>query len=223
MLYISFLILAGCISNKLRLDASYFISTSRTGFILISELESSSSSSGGGVIGAVASSSAQPESKYDEALQMIKSNIVPDEKVKQLYIDAFSAKGKTLSFIEDTLDLKNDILFSSKNKDPKKRYFKYDLRSLKEKYQIDELLLVTVEYGVYAKYSYGIETRRYGKMHLITIIINLTDNSIIYKNGTLHTQKITGKWNTPPEYTSLKNGILKAIDETLSDEKIKLQ
>jgi hypothetical protein len=217
--FISFFILAGCISNKSRLDASYFTSSSRTGFILISKLESTSSSSGG-VVGALAS--IPSKGKYDEALQILKPIIMPDEKVKQLYTDAFSAKGKMLSYIKDTLEFKKDILFSSKNKDSKKKYFKYDLRLLKEKYQIDELLLVTAEYGVYAKYSYGIESARYGKMHIKTTIINLTDNSIVYKNGTLHTQKITGKWNNPPEYTNLKNGILKAIDETLSDEKIKL-
>jgi hypothetical protein len=34
------------------------------------------------------------------------------------------------------------------------------------------------------------------------LVINLTYNSVVYKNGTLDYEKIIGKWETPPEYTN---------------------
>ncbi len=217
------LILAGCVSSS-HLGASYFTSPSRTGFILISELESTTNSSSGGglgAIGAAVSASLVPERKYDEALRTLAPVLNPDERVKQLFTDAFSSKGKNITFIDDTLNLKTAAKFKPVKKEPGKKYFKQDLRSLKDKYQIDELVLVSVKYGLYCTYSYGIETKRYGKMYIRTNVINLTDNSIMYQGATINREQITGKWNTPPEYTLLRNGISKAIETSLSQEKAK--
>jgi hypothetical protein len=219
-----FFTITSCVTN-VPLHSGFFKSQSRTGFILMCKMEStgSSSSGGGGLAGALVSSALQPKTKYDIALQTLQPVLVPNERIKQLYMETFLSKGKILHFIEDPTFNPNDLDYFNGDKDSTKKYFKKEIRFLREKYQIDELLLVFVQYGMYAKYSYGIETARYGKMYIKANIINLSDNSLLYKDGTSVLIPIKGEWRTPPEYENMRNGISKAIEQAIAKEKLKYQ
>jgi hypothetical protein len=221
LFYLGLFILVTSCATKIPLSSNYINSQSRLGLILNSKLESTGSSSGGGLglVGALASNALQPKTKYDDALNTIGPYLNPDEKIKQLYIDAFSGKRKQIIVVDELLDAKQ--LKDYKVPKTSKKYFEKDLTYLKDRYQIDEVLIVTVRYGLYSRYKYGIETARYGKAYIYPEIIDLSDNSIIYKDATRALTLIRGEWKTPPAYDNLKSGISKSIEQAISTEKAK--
>ena len=78
----------------------------------------------------------------------------------------------------------------------------------------------TSNYGVYSIDSYGIETKRYAKAEIFPSIIDLSDNSLLYRSGAFGMERIHGKWNTPPNYENLKSWIIKTINEATEREKL---
>jgi hypothetical protein len=213
------ILLVSC--RKAPISSDYFKSSSRTGLIIVPKLEGTAASgySGGGLIGAAISQSLVPKGKYDSALQVLKPTIDPTQKIEEMYQDLYSQKGKALVILHDTLNFTDFPKFLPA--DTSRKYYKKDLRSLKATYNIDYLQISSATYGVYSKYSYGIETGRYGKLYIRTTIINLSDNSIFYRTSSLTTAKIEGNWNTPPDYEPLKTSILKAIKISIALEKQK--
>lgn len=221
LFYICLLIVVASCATKVPLNSGYMNSPSRIGLFIETKIESTGSSSGlgFGVVGALVSASMQPRSKYDLALVAIEPYINPKEKIKQLYLESFSNRGKTITVIDEKIDANQLKEFQAPNSS--KKYFKKDLRYLKEKYQIDELLIVTVRYGMYARYKYGIETARYGKAYILPEIIDLKDNSILYKDVTKELTDIQGKWDTPPRYENLQSGISASIEKVIELEREK--
>lgn len=67
-----------------------------------------------------------------------------------------------------------------------------------------------------------IETGKIGNCRIDSEIIDLSDNSIVFKNFSNSVEKIKGKWKTPPEYENLKHSISGAIEKTINLEKTKL-
>lgn len=227
LLYISFLFfITGC-APKLPLKSSYLQSNSRLGFILVTTIQSNGTASSGGLglVGALVSSALKPKTKYDEALAAIEPELDPYDNMKQLFTKTFSSKGKTIVFIEDTLNPDELKDFEIPPLPPRttetKRFFKKDLRFLKDKYDIDEVLVVTVNYGIYCKYSYGIETARYGVTYISPELVNLMDNSLLYRDATSARVHIKGKWKTPPKYENLKTGISASINQATQLQKDK--
>jgi hypothetical protein len=216
------ILLASC--RKAPISSEYFKSSSRTGLIIVPKLISTvaSGSSGGGLIGTVISESLAPKkSKYDSALQILKPAIDPTQKIEQMYQDLYSQKGKALTILHDTINFTDFPKFPPA--DTSRKYFKKDLRSLKATYDIDYLQISSATYGIYSRYSYGIETDRYGKLYIRTTIINLSDNSIFYRTSSIATSKIDGDWNIPPDYEPLKTSILKAVKVAIALEKQKYE
>ncbi|AUP79239.1 hypothetical protein [Flavivirga eckloniae] len=160
-----------------------------------------------------------PGKRFKEPLQIVDKKINPTNEIKGLYEGIFSAKGKPLKEIQFDYDVKKLKKFE-KPSSSKKKYHKYDLRSLKDK-GVDELLIVSVSYGLLVSYYGMIETGKKGNSHIASEIIDLTDNSIVFKGYSDSVEKIKGKWKTPPEYENLANSISNAISKTINLEKTK--
>jgi len=181
-----------------------------------------------------------PHGEYKWPLHVVDKNIrsLVELQIKDNSKNLFTEKGK--SFIE--IDHEQYLLHSSSLPEfntassSKKSYYQFDLRPLKSQYfkdyEIDELLFVEVWYGLdYNNPFFLVETRR-GYCIINSEIIDLNDNSIIYKSwtswgGTIMSDtrsygKIKGKWNTPPEYENLSNAIKSAISKTLVKQRKKL-
>ncbi len=160
--------------------------------------------------------------KYEEPLQIVDEQLKMKERVRQTYTDVFKSYGKVYAEIEADYDKDNLPKFqksSISNKD--KKYHKYDIRFLKDK-GMDELLIVKVKYGLLISYYGMIELQKNGHCTIETEIVDLSDNSIIFKDRSMFSQKLKGKWKKPPKYENLKNVISAAMQRTFNIVKQKM-
>ncbi|TYC08432.1 hypothetical protein ES677_14470 [Bizionia gelidisalsuginis] len=158
--------------------------------------------------------------RFKEPLSIVDKKINPNNDIKDLYIQIFKTKGKPLKDIDFEYDIEKLTKFE-KPSSSKKKFHKYDLRFLKDK-GIDELLIVDVQYGLLVSYYGMIETGKTGNCRIDSEIIDLSDNSIVFKDFSNSVEKINGKWKTPPRYENLKNSISGAIVKTINLERSKL-
>lgn len=158
--------------------------------------------------------------KFNKPLKLIDEKINPKLDIKNLYSSVYKEKNKSLTEIDYTLDFNRLNEFEKPSKS-KKKYYRYDLRFLKSK-EIDELLIVKVEYGLLISYDGLIEDELFGNCKIETKIIDLNDNSIIFNDTSVFSEKIKGAWGKDsPEYPNLKNTIFSAIQKTMDIEKDK--
>ncbi|MEM9685832.1 MAG: hypothetical protein AAF934_02800 [Bacteroidota bacterium] len=158
--------------------------------------------------------------RFREPLNIVDKTINPTEKIKNQYRNTFSQHNKSLIEIDYDYDVKKMTKFTKPS--DSKKYHKYDLRALRSN-GIDEVLIINVRYGLLVSYYGMIETGKAGDCRIESEIIDLTDNSIIYKNFSVYSERIKGKWKTPPDYENLKNSIELAINNTLEQEKAKFK
>lgn len=157
--------------------------------------------------------------RFKEALAVVDKTVNPNEEIKELYSQLFETNGKTLKEID--FDFHTDKLTKFEKPSSEKKFYKYDLRFLKDR-GIDELLIVNAKYGLLVSYYGMIETGKMGNCRIESEIIDLSDNSIMFKDFSNSVEKIKGNWKTPPEYENLANAISTAINNTIKLEKSKL-
>lgn len=157
--------------------------------------------------------------KFNEPLTIVDKKINLKDDLENLYNQIFQQKGKPLIEIDFEYNIEKLKEFK-KPKSSKKKFHKYDLRFLKNK-GIDELFIVEAQYGLLVSYYGMIEIGKMGNCRIDSKIIDLSDNSIIFKDFSNSEKKIKGKWKTPPKYENLQNAILEAISKTLELEKNK--
>lgn len=158
--------------------------------------------------------------KYDSALASIDPYINPSKRLSDLYLSLYTEKGKTVIPLALQLD-ERELEYFMKPSDSRKNYFEKDLRFLREQYNIDELLIVKMEYGVYVYKSYvtrNLERLRFGYARAKSLLIDLHDNSIVIKTSVSENVKLTKAWNTPPNYELLKSTVKTAIDVTITEQ-----
>lgn len=159
--------------------------------------------------------------KYEPALTFLNTKIKPDAKIKDYYKDIFASKGIRLVEMDFIFD--EDVLtVFEKPENSRKKYYEYDLRFLQSQ-EVDQVLFVHATYGISVSYFSLVETSRLGFCKLESEIVNLSDNSIVYKDYSDVKERIRGKWNTPPEYKNIENSINMAIENALKEEKKKLK
>lgn len=107
----------------------------------------------------------------------------------------------------------------SGNKAEGKKYATQDFRYLKNKYQVDEVLFVNLNWGALISYYSMIETGRSGYANFDTKLINTADNSLIFANNSVNMVPIKGKWNVGPEYQNAVGTIKEALDKGAETEK----
>ncbi len=158
--------------------------------------------------------------RFKEALYSVDLKVNPKDDIKNAYRQLLNSKGKSFKELDFNYDTSKLTKFKSQSSS-KKKFYKYDLRFLKEQ-GIDELLIVRAKYGILVSYYGFIETGKDGNCRIDSSIINLSDNSIIYSDFSNSTIKIQGKWKTPPKYEALTSSISSAIKNAIYTEKNKL-
>jgi len=208
------LFVVGCAVN-VPMSADYFQSEKKVGIIQVTNDINIFKEGSQGLLDMALT----PGNKYKEPLDIVDKEINPEIKISELYQEIFNTNNKSLKIIDATIDFDN--LEKFQKPESEKDFYKFDLRDLKTKYNIDELLLVYVNYGLLISYYGFIETGRLGYCQISSEIINLDDNSLIYKNQSISRETMKGKWNTPPQYENLTNTIKKAIDNSIQQEQSK--
>lgn len=156
--------------------------------------------------------------KYTPLLKIAEENYDPKVEMEQMYSDILSSKGKEVVLISEKFDPKTAPKFKGEKVEGKK-YFNYDFRDLKSKYNVDEIIFVNLMWGVQVSYYSMIETGRSGFANFDTKIVNLDDNSLYLSNTNVQLVPIKGKWNTPPNYEIAEKAIKEALDRGLEKEK----
>ncbi|RIV35980.1 hypothetical protein D2V08_03270 [Flagellimonas lutimaris] len=160
------------------------------------------------------------ENRFKEPLKVVDQKINPTQKIKNTFQNAFLNRKKQIIALDHSLDYEKLDKFG-KSDSKYKEYHRYDLRSLKEQ-GIDELLIVSVRYGLSVS-DYGmIETGKDGSCYITYEIVDLDDNSLLYRDTSVGLKKIKGKWKTPPNYDNLTNAIDGAISQATDVQKTKL-
>lgn len=217
ILFTIFLFLTSCVT-KIPLSKSYFNSDKKVGVILVKNNIANYKQGSQGLLDMALT----PGNKYKEPLESVDKEITIIEKINNLYKSIYNSKGKELVVIDEKIDFDSLNKFL-KPKKSKKKYYKYNIMYLKEKYDIDELLFVEVKYGVLVSYYGFIETGRFGYCQIASEIINLDDNSYLYKGISTSNEVIKGKWKNPPKYEELKTSIERAISKSIQMEKSKIK
>ncbi|HSZ71661.1 MAG TPA: hypothetical protein VK750_03225 [Cytophagaceae bacterium] len=158
--------------------------------------------------------------KYDNALKAIEPEINPSKRLSDLYTSIYIDAGKTVIPIDIKLN-ERELEYFIKPTTFRKNYYEKDLRFLRESYKVDELLIVNMEYGVYAYKSYitrNAERNRSGYSTTRATLIDLNDNSIIIKTSSSAKTKLHKEWDMPPSYDLLKKTIKTSIDLTIANQ-----
>lgn len=123
-----------------------------------------------------------PGTKYYDLNERVRNDIDLNDKVKDLYREIYSKKGKELVLLNIPKQKFDSLPDFKKTSTSTTTYFhKKDLQFLKQK-EIDELLIVSVSYGILIDYYGFIEISKYAKCTINSEIIDLSNNQIIYKD-----------------------------------------
>lgn len=161
--------------------------------------------------------------KYQPVLAYVEKNQNPKQNLIDIYTEALKAKGKDVVLITDSFDYKTAAKFDKSGQDQNKKFAKYDLRALKAKYGIDEVLFTEVNYGLMISYYSMIETGRSGYSSINSKIVNLTDNSLIMDNYNTQITPLKGKWDVPPAYENVSTNVKTTLDKAYEAEKALLK
>jgi hypothetical protein len=203
-----------CAVKKYSVSPGFYTSGSDLGLILVTN-DITTRRSGGSVLGKAMIN----YHKYDAPLEAVDPGLDPDKKFRRMYLSLFESKGKNISLVDDMFDKNQFAEFVAPDKN--KKYFEYDIRPLKEKYNVDELMIVTVDYGLNQNYSGAFEAGKGGYSHVVSNIVDLNNNSIIYKGESWGNGSLKSKWDTPPDYEFLREAIDAAINQAVETEKTK--
>jgi len=207
-------------------DTNIFDKNKKTGIIIINEgistyiINSDGSYGMFGILGGLISKGgggyeSTEGKRFSEALKVVENRLNIKNLFLQTYKTIYEKKGIDIVKIKGKLTLEYLDSFK-KPRRTKKKYSRYDFRFIKEKYKVEQLIVVDVKYGLLLNSNNGV-------CEIFTRVIDLEDNSLIYKNSSLGNIDVEGKWKTPPEYESLYNAIRKAIENAILLEKIKFR
>ncbi|MDT8402529.1 MAG: hypothetical protein RQ743_12610 [Bacteroidales bacterium] len=208
------LITCSCAVKKYTLEPAFYSSGSDLGLILVKN-DISTRRSGQSVLGAAVTN----YTKYDGQLQAVDHKLDPERKFKTMYSNLFESKGKSFAVVDNQFDEEQFSEFEAPGGE--KKYYKADIRSLKDKYDVDELMIVIIDYGLNQNYSGMFEAGKGGYSHVISNIVNLNDNSLIYKGETWGNGRLEKNWDTPPDYEPLRVSIDAAINQAVEIERTK--
>lgn len=218
LLILSLILITTSCAVKVPLKPEVFKSSKRVGLILVNNSINNYRAGSQGLLDVAITQG----NKYQEGLEIASKAVELNKKLKELYINCYKYHGKDITIINESIQL-TSLTKYNKPSGSRLKYFKYDLRSLKEKYQIDELIIADAKYGIIINYYGFIELSRFGLCDLSSSIVNLDDNSLEYSNKITSNIPITGKWKMPPNYEKLTNSITQAVVEVCNKEKVKFK
>ena len=156
--------------------------------------------------------------KYQPMLDLAKEKITFKDELIAIYSETLKTRGKEVIIIDEKFDGKTAAKFKG-DKIEGKKYSYYDLRSLKEKYGVDDVIFVNVNWGVIISYYSMIETGRAGYIYLDNNVVNTTDNTLYFAQNNVKMEIIKGKWNTPPNYENALGKISEAVNKGIEVER----
>ncbi|MBW3518351.1 hypothetical protein [Flavobacterium sp. NKUCC04_CG] len=153
--------------------------------------------------------------KYREPLKSIQLDFSSSELISAEITKRFEAINKTVTNLETNYPIKkfSEVYPAYKIRNSsEKRFYKLDLRKIKSKYGLDEIIVIENKYGLALDYYGAIEIGRNAFSEVTVTVVDLNYNTVIFNEVQLNTEKIKNDWKTPPHYENLQAGIQKAIN-----------
>ncbi|NJM80793.1 MAG: hypothetical protein HC854_16465 [Flavobacterium sp.] len=150
-----------------------------------------------------------PGNRFTEPLKKVEPKLNINEIIKNEITYILNKRNKQFEYLTEKIDFKSLNNFEKPNS--KKKYSKKDYRHLKKTNDVDEILLVNVNYGILVSYYGVIETGKNGYVNIRSQIIDLSDNSLLQNDNVMTTSKIIGNWKEGEDYSNLKNSNEEAI------------
>jgi hypothetical protein len=214
LLVLIILLTSSCAIKKYALSPDYYSSESKLGLILVTNEIGILQSGQRGAIDVLLTKG----NKYKEPLEAVDKKVNPKNKFEKLHMGLLKLKGKNASIVAKKFDESQFEKFAKPDKN--KKYFSKDIRALKDKYQVDELMITSISYGLNINYYGMIEAGKGGYSHIVSQIIDLNDNSIIYKSESWGNGKLGKKWDNPP-FEPLRIAVASAIQQSIEVERTK--
>lgn len=216
LLLVSIITILGSCATKVPMNQSFF-SDKKVGIMVSVDSISTLKAGSQGLLDMAISSGR----KYKEALQYASTIVKPKEAFQEVITNNLSAKNKPFIIVDDKINFTEFAKFSKSEDSSNNKYYKHDLRSLKDKYGVDEMIIVNIKYGLQISYYGMIETGKAGNVIVYTDVVNLNDNSIYYKDYDQSLVNLKGKWDVSPDYKNLTTTIQAAVDDVLTKYKTK--
>lgn len=155
--------------------------------------------------------------RFKEPLKKIEPEFSLEKDIKNEISNILSSKNKSFEFINAKIDYKTLPKFKQSN-DSDIKYSAKDFRKFKNDYNVDELMVIDVRYGLLVSYYGFIETDKFGYNEINIETINLGDNSLLQQEKILSMKSIKGNWKKDD---NMKNAIKSANDESMEALKTK--
>lgn len=157
--------------------------------------------------------------KYRQPLKNVEAVVNPTEKLKFEIAKVLQAKNKQYDFIEENIDFNKIKKFE---KTGEGKFYNKDIREFKSKYNVDEVMIIQVNYGLLVSYYSMIEIGWQGQAVISNSVVDLNNNALLFQDRVSALEKLKGKWNTPPSYQNLITAIKDAINKCFTLHKVKL-
>lgn len=157
-----------------------------------------------------------PGLRFEKPLNAIESKIDFKQSLEKEIMHILENNQKAYQLIDENL-----VGFKEfKRTNSYKKYAKKDFTSLKEKYKVDELIVIKAKHGMMISYFGFIELEKCGFSQINAMVVDLIDNSIIHMNQWESISLIKGNWKKGEDYMNLKEAINKSIDHSFKKLRI---
>ena len=162
-----------------------------------------------------------PGNRFKEPLQKVEAKLNLKDTLIHEINSILNSKNKQYKIIDENL-IVTDLPKFEKPKSEKK-YSRRDFRELKSKYNVDEIFVIKVRYGLLVSYYGFIETGKQGYVNIATEIVDLSDNSLLESQVFQSVANIKGNWKKGEDYANLYDAIQEAIDNSINNFKTKFK
>jgi hypothetical protein len=201
IILITLILFISC-GTKKQLMNDFYSDNKKVGIIILNEPANIHREHKGGLVD-IGSTNRE---RFIEALKIINNRVDLKSQIENFYSEYFNSKNKKTEFLKMNFDI-------SKNEQIHK--------SLKGK-GINQVIIVKVEYGLLLSYYNLLEIAKNGYCQINSEILDLDNNSVIYKNTSKSIKKIKGNWKKS-EYQELTKSISLAIESAIKSEKNKFR
>ena len=216
LLFSVFVLFINCVPLKVQKSTDLYDSSKKIGVIIVNDGISTFNY----IEGRYLDSHDVDTKRFIEPLNVVSKRLNANSLFLQTYKTIFNKNKIEVKEIEGTLTFQYLDRFK-KPKKAEKEYSTYDYKFIKEKFDVDRLIVTEVKYGLLLYKSGLIVVEKRGLCSISTEIIDLDDNSLLYKNESLSKILVEGKWKTPPDYDNLYDPIRKALENAILIEKMK--
>lgn len=153
--------------------------------------------------------------RFENALQSIEANVDPTAELYKMYQETFEENDRQYVLIEDkfsTDDFPKTFTYNN-------AYSRYDVSKVKEKYDIDELLFIKLEYGLLVNYYSVAVIGKKGYCQIYSEIINLKNNKLRHRKLNKQYAALDGKWNEGENYANLEKAVKDATTFVMQKER----